>query len=153
SRTSWSKTPSPGFGSRSTWLRRHWSATDGLTTSWTRGHAGSSKNTWRGSNKGGDIHGHNDSIRENKRGTHASEVLPRNRFRVVPWALSGAGRRCRAACGGADCSTAGHGQLSSRTRGHGLRGLHGPDGRGRFRRASCPRLGLPGQGQFQGRGV
>ena len=50
-------------------------------------------------------------------------------------------------------TAAGHGQLPRRARGHRLRGLHGPDGRGRFRRAAGPRLGLPGQGQLQGRGA
>ena len=77
-----------------------------------------------------------------------------HRFRAGPGALSRPGGLCPAALGSTGRSTAaGHGQLSRRARGHGLRGLHGPDGRGRFRRAAGPRLGLPGQGQLQGRGA
>ena len=50
-------------------------------------------------------------------------------------------------------SDPGHGQLSRRTGRHRQRGLHRPDGRGGFRRGAGARLGLPGQGQLQGRGA
>ena len=106
------------------------------------------------SNKGGDIHGHNDSVSESERGPHDTSITPRHRFRAGPGALSRPGWLRPGALGSTGRGTAaGHGQLSRRARGHGLRGLHGPDGRGRFRRAAGPRLGLPGQGQLQGRGA
>src|SRR5438874_1054445 len=61
--------------------------------------------------------------------------------------------RLRAAAGGksGDDSRFGYGQLSDREDHHGLRGVHGSDGRGGFRRGSGPRVGLFAEGQLQGR--
>ena len=86
------------------------------------------------------------------------EILLRSfhshRCSLVLGAAAGLTGCATGAQGGARGGTdAGHGELSRRARRHRLRRLHRPDGRGGFRRGAGTRLGLPRQGQLQGRGA
>ena len=68
------------------------------------------------------------------------------------WAFRRTGGLHAGALGSAGGARPGKREPSHRAGSHRLRGLHRPDSRGRFRRGAGTRLGLPGQGQLQGRG-